>query len=64
VFLLKMALIGLALLNVLVFELTLRRSLLTVPPGTPLPPAARLSGILSLGLWLAVAACGRSIAYF
>jgi hypothetical protein len=33
-------------------------------PGVPMPPRAKLAGALSLGIWLAAAACGRSIAYF
>jgi hypothetical protein len=29
-----------------------------------LPSRTRIAGALSLGVWVAVAACGRSIAYF
>jgi hypothetical protein len=29
-----------------------------------MPLRARVAGFLSLGIWLAVAACGRTIAYF
>jgi hypothetical protein len=37
---------------------------LKLPPETALPAGARIAGMVSLGLWIAVAACGRSIAYF
>ena len=30
----------------------------------PMPARAKIAGMLSLGIWVAVAACGRSIAYF
>jgi hypothetical protein len=29
-----------------------------------MPARAKIAGLLSLGIWVAVAACGRSIAYF
>jgi len=29
-----------------------------------MPSRARIAGLLSLVIWVAVAACGRSIAYF
>jgi hypothetical protein len=29
-----------------------------------MPPRAKIAGMFSLGIWVAVAACGRSIAYF
>jgi hypothetical protein len=28
-----------------------------------MPAAAKIAGVLSIGIWVAVAACGRSIAY-
>ena len=34
------------------------------PTGAPMPPGAKIAGACSLGIWVAVAACGRSIAYF
>lgn len=64
VFQTKVLLIGLALLNVLAFELLFGRSLARTPARMPLPAAARASAFVSLATWIAVAACGRSIAYF
>ena len=64
VFQTKAILIGLGLANVLLFELVFGRRVAGLPPGTLLPAAARVSAAASLGLWLAVVACGRSIAYF
>jgi hypothetical protein len=63
VFQTKLLLIALALVNVIVFELIFRRRLAQFPPHMPLPAAARISAFLSLATWLAVVACGRSIAY-
>lgn len=60
----KLLLIALALLNVLVFELVFGQRLAGLAPGMPMPAAVRASAFLSLATWLAVAACGRSIAYF
>jgi hypothetical protein len=64
VFQFKLALIAIGLINVAVFELYTAPKVKGLPPLAPLPPAARRAGILSLATWLAVAACGRSIAYF
>lgn len=64
VFLLKMGLVALGVINVAAFEFGAKRALQMLPAGVPLPRGARLAGYLSLGLWLAVAACGRGIAYF
>lgn len=63
VFQLKLALIALALLNVAWFEFFTAPKVRAVPPLTPLPPAARRAGFFSIGLWIAVAAAGRTIAY-
>lgn len=64
VFQLKLGLILLGLINVAVFEFSVAPKVRSLPPLTPLPRAARAAGILSIALWLAVAICGRSIAYF
>ena len=64
VFQLKLALIALGLLNVTLFEFFTAPQLKDLPPMAPLPPAARRAGMISIGLWIAVAICGRSIAYF
>lgn len=64
VFRLKVLLVAAALLNALIYEIGARRAVAKLPPGVPLPRAARASAALSLVIWIAVAACGRSIAYF
>jgi len=60
----KLALIGTALANVLLFELFVARQVRIGIAGVTMPVAARLSAALSLGLWLGVATAGRLIAYF
>lgn len=64
VFQTKVILIVLGLINVLVFEFVFRRRLVDFPPHMPLPASMRVAAFLSLATWIAVAACGRSIAYF
>jgi hypothetical protein len=64
VFQLKLALILLGLINVALFEIFTAPKIRDLPPLAELPPAAKRAGILSLVLWLLIAACGRSIAYF
>ena len=64
VFLIKMALVALALLNVLAFQFAFGRRLEGVPPFVPLPASVRASAALSLALWFTIAGFGRSIAYF
>jgi len=61
---LKFLLIAAGLINVLVYELIARRAVEALPPGAPLPRSAGAAAALSLVIWIAVAACGRSIAYF
>jgi hypothetical protein len=63
VFQIKLALIALALLNIAWFEYSTAPKVKTLPPLAPLPPAARAAGFVSIGLWIAVAAAGRTIAY-
>lgn len=63
VFQFKLALIGLALLNITWFEYFTAPKVRTLAPLTPLPSAARMAGFTSIGLWIAVAAAGRTIAY-
>lgn len=60
-FLAKMALILLALANVIVFEVLFAREP-AHGPGS-LPASSRVFGLASIGLWLGVAAAGRLIAY-
>jgi len=64
VFRLKAILVGAGLINVALYEFIARREVEKLPPGTAMPARARTAGLLSLVIWLAVAACGRSIAYF
>ena len=61
---LKFLLVAAGLLNVLAYEIVARRAVETLPPGAPLPRAAGIAATLSLVIWITVAACGRSIAYF
>jgi hypothetical protein len=62
-FKLKMLMLLAAALNVVIFGLTSGRTMMQwdVLPATP--RGARITGILSLVLWIAVVACGRGIAY-
>jgi hypothetical protein len=63
VFLFKLALIGVGLVNIAIYEFGARRTVESLAPGAPMPAAAKAAGVTSLVIWLAVAACGRSIAY-
>ncbi len=64
VFRLKAVLVAAALANALIYEIAARRVVAKLSPGAPLPRAARASAALSIVIWMSVAACGRSIAYF
>jgi hypothetical protein len=64
VFQLKLVLIAIGVLNILAFELGFRRRVIALPAETPTPASARIAAGVSLVIWIAVAACGRSIAYF
>lgn len=64
VFQIKIALIGAGLANLALFEFGVKRSLADLSPGAAMPAPAKAAGMLSLAIWIAVAACGRSIAYF
>ena len=64
VFQVKLALIALGLVNVALFEFFTAAHVRHLPPLAPLPAAAKRAGIASLTIWIAVAICGRSIAYF
>jgi hypothetical protein len=64
VFQMKLALIALGLINVTLFEIFTAPQVRDLPPLAPLPAAARRAGVISLSVWIAVAICGRSIAYF
>jgi hypothetical protein len=62
-FQLKLALIGAAFLNAAVFHRFPFRAVGDWDTEIPAPPAAKLAGALSLGLWTGVLACGRLLAY-
>jgi hypothetical protein len=64
VFQLKMALVVAGLANVALYEFGITHAVKALPPRAALPVRAKVLGALSLGIWLAVAVCGRSIAYF
>jgi hypothetical protein len=64
VFQTKLALIALALVNAVIFEVFSASDVRALPAGAPMPGAARVNAAVSLLLWLAVAASGRLIAYF
>src|SRR5882757_5406686 len=64
VFRLKIALVAAGLINVAIYELWARRAVEGLAPAAPMPKRAKAAGVVSLGIWIMVAACGRSIAYF
>jgi len=64
VFQLKAALVAAGLANVAIYEFWAKRKVEGLAPHASMPAPAKIAGALSLGLWVAVAACGRSIAYF
>ena len=63
-FVVKIALMALAGLNVLVFHFITYRGVAEWDRGVPVPWAAKLAGALSLAIWIAVAAYGRFTAYY
>jgi hypothetical protein len=64
VFQVKLALIALGLANIALFEVFTAAKIRDLPPLAPLPASARRAGLASIAVWIAVAICGRSIAYF
>jgi hypothetical protein len=64
VYQIKVALIAAGLANIALYEFGAKRTVESIGPNIPMPASARIAGMLSLGIWVAVAACGRSIAYF
>ena len=62
-FWLKMFLMALAGLNAMAFHYLTYNSVSRWDKDPILPPAARLAGMLGLGLWMAVVVAGRLIAY-
>jgi hypothetical protein len=64
VFHLKAVLFAAGLINVAIYEFWARRTVEHIAAGAAMPARAKVTGALSLVIWVAVAACGRSIAYF
>jgi hypothetical protein len=62
-FRIKMVLLSLAGLNALIFHLTIYRRAAEWDDTAVAPLRARLAGLVSLLLWIAIIAAGRSIAY-
>jgi uncharacterized protein DUF6644 len=63
-FLMKLALMAIAGLNVLVFHFITYQGVAKWDSGMPAPFAAKAAGALSIMLWVAVAAYGRFTAYY
>ena len=63
VFQVKMALIAAGLINIAIYEFGAKRAVQALPPGAAMPQRARVAGFVSMAIWIAVAACGRLIAY-
>jgi hypothetical protein len=64
VFQIKALLIGFGILTALTTGPPLRRALAETPASASFPLRLRAAAVISLLTWLAVAACGRLIAYF
>ena len=64
VFQLKALLVAAGLINVATYQFWARRAVEHLAPGAAMPARAKVTGAVSLAVWIAVAACGRSIAYF
>lgn len=63
-FQLKVLCLMLAGLNVILFYATSFRRIAALAPGRQPPVLARLSGAVSLSLWVTVIICGRMITFF
>jgi hypothetical protein len=64
VFQFKLALIGAGLVNVVLYELGAKAAVTKLLAGAVMPARARMAGAVSILVWVMVAVCGRSIAYF
>jgi hypothetical protein len=64
VFQVKLVLITLGILNALLIARAVDRVMADTPALRPMPTRIRAAALVSLIIWLAVAACGRLIAYF
>ncbi|MBM4183834.1 MAG: hypothetical protein FJ207_06350 [Gemmatimonadetes bacterium] len=63
-FQLKLALMGVAGLNVLFFYRFVFAVVRDADPAADPPPSARIAAAVSLGCWVGVITCGRLITYF
>ena len=52
------------LINVAIYQFWAKLAVEHLAPSASMPARAKVTGALSLVIWIAVAACGRSIAYF
>jgi hypothetical protein len=64
VFQIKAVLITLGILNALLIAGPAVATIAGIPANAPLPARARIAAVVSLLIWVSVAACGRLIAYF
>lgn len=64
VFQIKLGLILLGLINIALFEVVVTPKVTDLPPLSPMPTGARRAALASIAIWIAVAICGRTIAYF
>jgi len=62
-FRIKLLMLVLAGLNALLFHRTVYRDVARWDPSSIVPARARMAGLLSLILWIAIIAAGRAIAY-
>jgi hypothetical protein len=62
-FVAKMLLLGIALINIVIFHFLIARSIATWDSKPALPIAVKSAGAVSLSLWIAIVACGRWIGF-
>ena len=62
-FLAKLALLGVALINIWIFHLLTVRDIEAWDTAVGMPAKAKLAGGTSLALWVAITACGRWIGF-
>ena len=60
----KIILVAAGLLNAAAYEIWLRRRISALSSGAAMPAIAKITGLLSIAIWITAAACGRGIAYF
>jgi hypothetical protein len=59
----KFVLMGMAFVNQLVFHAVTGKEVASWGPDFTTPSAVRAAGAISIGLWLAIVACGRMIGF-